>query len=418
MSALTPSCIIFNANKIMSNPVLLQQHMSKAKPCHFGIDCKRDLSECAGAHFLEEFRVPICLFLHICKKKDCTMYHPNMGTAQEYITFMGIDKVLPTHEKWISVKDSVKDRRENVIKGAKHTISNPDLLRKHLTKTRSCFHGLKCRNKESCCGAHFLDEYRLPICLYLEFCQDKACKAFHPHLGKTKEQFMEENNINLPIRKIEENELVDDAKDNDIVPLTGRNRRASPSPIVNSKKNTALCSFVKNNSKCKRAGCSFAHSIIDLNLPIEQGASIEKKREMAERIFGTIPDFFMNPSYMNSEYINMLKKQEDLVDDLRRQENGEENDENLSKDDEENIEEFLKEIEYEQAKEDFLMEMDLLELGLEEFNFAESDSEDDNEENHDELKVKITINSISQIETLEKAGKINKEKMWNEEEKW
>jgi hypothetical protein len=229
---------------------------------------------------------------------------------------------------------------------------------------------------------------------------------------------MEENNINLPIRKIEENELVDDAKDNDIVPLTGRNRRASPSPIVNSKKNTMLCSFVKNNSKCKRAGCSFAHSIIDLNLPIEQGASIEKKREMAERIFGTIPDFFMNPSYMNSEYINMLKKQEDLVDDLRRQENGEENDENLSKDDEENIEEFLKEIEYEQAKEDFLMEMDLLELGLEEFNFAESDSEDDNEENHDELKVKITINSISQIETLEKAGKINKEKMWNEEEKW
>jgi len=422
MSALTPSCIIFNANKIMSNPSLVQKHMHKSKPCHFGVDCQRELSECSGAHFLEEFRVPICLFLHICEKKDCSMYHPKMGTPEQYITFMGIDKMLPTHEKWMSSKV----RRDLVVKGAKHTIANSHLLREHLLKTRPCFHGLKCKNKESCSGAHFLDEYRLPICLYLEFCQEKACKTFHPHLGKTKEQFMEENNIKLPTRKNDFQSTT--------MPLSGRNPNSAPQQVIVPKTNTALCSFVKAESKCKRAGCTFAHSLIDLVLPSQMGqmndVSLEKKREMVERIMmKKIPDFFMNPSYMNSDYLKMMKKQVELVDELREIENvenvgnGDEKygDQDENDQDEKNIEEILQEIEQEQAKEEFLAELEMMD-NFEEFHFAPDDESDSEEP---DLKVKITINSISKIEEIEKWRKIksqNKEiAVWgndDDDEKW
>ena len=421
MSALTSSHIIFNANKIMTNPVLLQQHMWKTKPCRFGAECKHELSECAGAHFLEEYRVPICLFLHACNKKDCSMYHPNLGTGQQYITYMGIDKILPTHQKWIADKT----RREMVIKGAKHTISNPDLLREHLMKTRPCYHGLKCKNKESCSGAHFLDEYRVPICLYLEFCQEKMCKAFHPHSGKTKEQFMEENNIKLPIRNLRNKQ--------DMMPLSEPNPLSQYKTQTSSKTNTMLCSFVKENSKCKRAGCTFAHSIEDLVLPIAQGVSLEKKREMAEKIMKkNIPSFFMKPSYMNSEYIGMMKKQQELVDELRREENGEEVEESGENiEDEKNIEEILQEIEYENAKEEFLqdlqMHFDLEELNeFEEFHFdKESDDKDDKDEDSDDedIKVKIVVNSISKLEEMEKWGKMKTEKgekFWgdDDDDKW
>ena len=410
-AALTPAVIIFNANKIMKNQELLQKHMWKSKPCHFGVACNKDISECPAAHFLEEFRVPICLYLHMCNKQDCHMYHPNMGTADEYIKFMGIDKVLPTHENWCSTKA----RRDNIVKCAKYTISNSELLREHLMKTRQCFHGSKCKNKQSCSGAHYLEEYRLPICLYLEFCQEKSCKAFHPNSGKTKEQFMQENNIKLPSKKLHM----------DTKPLTEPNEQAIPSKqIVNSKANTILCSFVKDKSTCKRTACSFAHSIQDLILPFNtDGMSLEKKREMVERMTKKkVPDFFMNPSHMNSEYLKMMKKQVDLVDELKQNEN--ESDSLLCarvlkgqsfSEDEKNIEEILDVIDQEYAKEEFLQELELLEMmmemtvDIEEFHFEpeednkyEEEEEDEEDEENNEYKVKISIASISQLEKLEK----------------
>lgn len=348
------------------------------------------------------------------------MYHPNLGSGQQYITFMGIDKVLPTHEKWIDTKT----RREIVIKGAKHTISNSELLREHLMKTRPCFHGIKCKNMESCSGAHFLDEYRLPICLYMEFCQEKSCKAFHPHLGKAKEQFMQENNINLPIRKVK-------AKIEDMLPLSDRNPQAVAKNVVHSKANTALCSHVKADSKCKRTGCTFAHSIEDLVFPFPTGeVSIEAKRVMAEQFMKKkIPDFFMNPSYMNSEYLGMMKKQVDMVDDLRQQEETGQMQE-MTEEDEANIEEILQEIEQDKAKDEFLAELEML-FDLEEFHFDEFSPEDDGkydeevDEEGDELKVKIVVNSISQLCKMEEKKKweeLKKEKgeaLWaDDDEKW
>jgi hypothetical protein len=158
--------------------------------------------------------------------------------------------------------------------------------------------------------------------------------------------------------------------------------------------------------------------------------SLEKKRETVERIMlKKIPDFFMNPSYMNSEYLYMMKKQVELVDELRENENGDENgdekyagqDENDQ--DEKNIEEILQEIEQEQAKEEFLAELEMMD-NFEEFHFA-PDDESDSEET--DLKVKIAINSISKIEEIEKWRKIksqNKEiAVWgddadDDDERW
>jgi hypothetical protein len=348
------------------------------------------------------------------------MYHPKMGTADEYIKFMGIDKVLPTHKNW----SITKERRDNIVKCAKYTISNSELLREHLTKTRQCFHGNKCK-KESCSGAHYLEEYRLPICLYLEFCQEKSCKAFHPHSGKTKEQFMQENNIKLPSKKLQM----------DTKPLSELNKLAIPSKqIVNAKANTMLCSFVKDKFTCKRTGCSYAHSIHDLILPFNtDGMSPEKKRENAERIFKKkIPDYFMNPSYMNSEYLKTMKKQVDLVDELRQDElNGDKDSASFSDEDEKNIEEILDVIDQEYAKEEFLQELELLEMMMEtivdfeEFHFEQEeqdnkydDDEDEDENEDDDVNVKISITSISQLEKLEKMGEWEKMKKENGQNLW
>jgi hypothetical protein len=136
-----------------------------------------------------------------------------------------------------------------------------------------------------------------------------------------------------------------------------------------------------------------------------------------------IPDFFMNPSHMNSEYVEMMKNQKELIDDLRRQEEtGEE-----MTDDEANIEEILQEIdretfEQEMAKEAFLHELEIVDMQHgdefhgDEFHFAPEhdqsdgkyDDEEENVEEEDDLKVKIVVKSISHISKMEKM------KQWEE----
>ena len=425
--SLTHSTIIFNANKIMSDQDLLQRHMWKSKPCHFGSDCTRELEECAGAHFLEELRISPCLFLHICRKENCSMYHPNMGTAADYFAYMGFDKILPTQKVW--------QQRRFVIQGAKITLSNPELLRKHLFKSRPCFNGDKCKNKEECVGAHFLDEYRLPICLYLEFCQEKKCNAFHPHSGKTKEQFMEENNIVLPIRPASVIPTPAHSLSVHINPLVGANSKAEPpKTIIHEKKNTVLCSFVKENSKCKKVDCGFAHSVEDLVLPfqVDQGISVEKKREIVERLIKkTVPDFFLRPSYMNSVHMMESKRQIDMIDDMRREEMVDEIGDLLTDEDEKNIAEFLDEQEQERAMEEFAEEAELIELQIDTFypsdneqelelkyDVEEEEEEDDDHEDDDheeyDLKVSIKIHNLSELEMWEKSKLEKNEQIWGD----
>lgn len=335
------------------------------------------------------------------------MYHPKLGSAQQYITFMGIDKIIPSYQQW----EEKKKRKEFVIQGAKHTISNSELLRTHLFKTRPCFKGLKCKDMEKCSGAHFLEEYRLPICLYMEFCREKGCKAFHPSSGKTKEQFMEENNIKLPSENLQKN-----LKKN-TSPLFEPNPQAVPSALQKlhsqQKTNTYLCSFVKEKSKCERPSCSFAHSIEDLVLPVAtQNMSLEEKRKLAEKIMKKqILDVYMKPSYMNSTYLAMLKKNTEMIDEMRREENGEE------AEDDKNIDEILDFIEQEQAKEDFLLDLEMMEIEAElsEFNFSEESEDSEEEENEvKEVKVKIDIKNMSSLFKWEQSKKEKGQDLWGD----
>jgi hypothetical protein len=246
---------------------------------------------------------------------------------------------------------------------------------------------------------------------------------------------MHENNINLPIRKVRQDTM------KDMLPLRERNPQAEIKHVAHVKSNTALCSYVKADSKCKKSGCSFAHSVDDLVLPFPVGeVSIEAKRVMAEQFMKKkIPDFFMKPSHMNSEYLGMMKKQVDLVDDLRRQEEtGQEMQEmqmvEMTEEDESNIEEILQEIEQNKAKDEFLAELEML-FDLEEFHFSPEDEVDDEvddgkyddedeEDEDDGLKVKIVVSSISQICKMEEKKKweeTKKEKgenLWGDDVDW
>jgi chemotaxis protein histidine kinase CheA len=215
-----------------------------------------------------------------------------------------------------------------------------------------------------------------------------------------------------------------------MLPLSDRNPHAVIKHVVHAKSNTALCSHVKVDSKCKKSGCAFAHSVEDLILPFPVGqVSLEAKRVMAEQIVKKkIPDFFMNPSHMNSEYLDMMKKQVDMVDDLRQQETGE----ILNEEDEKNIEDFLKEIEKEEeecSKEEFLAELELLdqfedyfeENEIDESEESDENDENDEEDNESETKVKIVVKSISNILEWEKIKKENGEiGLWgdDDDEKW
>ena len=286
--------IISEANIIKNDPELLKKHMWKTKPCVFGIDCKRDPDQCAGSHFIEEYRPPVCLYLEICKNQNCDKFHPNRCSLESYIVLKKIDSIL--------VKRSYLERRLDIEKKARETMSNPELLRQHLHRTRKCFNGVSCSNKEKCNGAHFLNEYRLPICLKMEFCSDEKCQHFHEN-RQTKENYMYSQGISFEYNTLEELE-----------------------ELEKSNLYTQLCSFVKEDSPCSRNKCSFAHSLEELVLPEcicpnkeicdKYHSSLDildpmNKLEAAKRILKIdIPSYFLRQSYENSSY-NMM-----LLDDI------------------------------------------------------------------------------------------------------
>jgi hypothetical protein len=126
-------------------------------------------------------------------------------------------------------------------------------------------------------------------------------------------------------------------------------------------------------------------------------------------------------------YLKMMKKQVDLVDELRQDED---KDGDLNED-EKNIEEILDVIDQEYAKEEFLQELELLEMMMEtivdfeEFHFEQEeqdnkydDDEDEDENEDDDVNVKISITSISQLEKLEKMGEWEKMKKENGQNLW
>lgn len=243
----------------------------------------------------------------------------------------------------------IRDRFEQVKKNAYRVISDKDLMNKHLWHTKPCKYGLSCSKIETCCGAHFKCEYRVPECLYQEFCEKKNCDFYHPHMG-TEKEYMEFMKIEFQYNTPEEC-LVDTARlqselDKKKIELEKKFLFAQNTrPLVNApvivnhtqeeKKNdarsfTRMCRHMKSNRPCKFSACTFAHSVEQLVLPtcdrvgckclrLHKG---EDKTSVAERVLDMkIHSFMTRPTWMNNAYLKELKDQEDFFEIERRTEN-------------------------------------------------------------------------------------------------
>ena len=351
--------IISTANKILSNPEALRKHTWKTQLCRYEHKCAHP-SECAQVHFLEEYRVPICLFLEFCQKKDCKMYHPHLGAPQEYIAFMGINKILLPRQQW--------EIKRNIFQGATAMISDKERLRQHLYKTRACLNGANCVNKTTCQNAHYASEYRIPICLFLDICEEKDCKNFHPS-RETKEQFL----LSAPkFKYVSEEAYLQEKIDREKVmsnlrPLTRPNPLAVPTKPL--KMNTKLCGFAAKGM-CRKSGCTFAHSLDEL--VINGLTTQDEKRAFVEKTTGkAVSDVYMRPSYKNSVDRKMEYDQFKFVIKMQAEENGddyeeEEEEEEDQEENDEELEEIMCEIdeidrqyeEIETHKEDFVSELE------------------------------------------------------------
>jgi hypothetical protein len=285
-----------------------------------------------------------------------------MGSPQEYISFIGISHILPTKCEW--------EMKSSIIKGAIRMMSDKEALRQHFYKTEKCQYEEKCKSKDVCDHAHFLEEYRIPICLFFNFCEQKDCKHFHPQRD-LKEFFP------IPSFKYSTYESLKKREDvmKNLLPLYERNPLAIPSKSLNMKEKTKLCEFVKEKRMCKRGGCSFAHSLDELVVNQEFNTLEEKKRFVEITSGKKVEDFYLRPSYKNSSDRKREYDEIKFIKMMQAEENGEEyldeEEEEVEEDqiDEDQIDEVLGEIEMEEHKNQFLQEIENMEnMEMEEFD--------------------------------------------------
>lgn len=294
----------------------------------------------------------MCLYLEFCQKKECKMYHPHMGAPHQYISFMGINNVLLSRQKW--------EEKKFVIQGAKALMSDKERLCQHFYRTSPCQNGEKCHEKETCQNAHFSDEYRLPICLFFDFCEDRDCKYFHPERD-SKEKF--NPSFKFSSAEFKEREAMIKKRESIMEPLRPlRQRNPLAVPPKAFKEKTRLCGFVKARSMCRKGGCTFAHSLEELIVP-GSFSSLQEKKEYVESTTGIVEDYYLRPSYKNSVERKRENDEFKFVMMMRAEENGEkyeetEEPEETQDEDDENIEEVLQEIQMDEHKEQFLCEMD------------------------------------------------------------
>ena len=297
------SYILSIATQMMGNPDMMRKHFYKSQVCQVA-DCIYD--GCDNAHFIEEYRPAVCIFLEFCQNSNCNMYHPHLGSPYEYTNYIGISNILMTRDQW-----ELKKQRNMIHVNARKFMSDKELLRQHLFKTRPCFYGSDCKNKEKCAGAHSIEEYKLPICLFMNFCEEEKCQHFHHR--DDKEKFFE--NFRQSLKVSSSASLYE--KEEKTVSLKNRNLFAIPNKVNNQKTNTRFCNFVKENSLCTRTDCKFAHSLEDLVISLPY-SSIQEKKELVEKINGSIVDeVFLKKSYENSTYFKMMKEQVDVIEEMK-----------------------------------------------------------------------------------------------------
>jgi hypothetical protein len=311
------------------------------------------------------------------------MYHPHLGAPHEYINFIGINTILPTRQQW--------DLKRHTFQSAREFIADKERLRQHLYRTSACVNGPDCKTKDICQNAHYTNEYRIPICVFLDFCDEQECKYFHPN-RETREKFMEsapkfkyaseETYIAQKLDMAKEKEKEKERVMSLLRPLDRPNPLAVPSASpVFSNRYTKLCDFVKRGM-CRKNGCTFAHSLDDLIVPGITSAQ-EKKVYIENKTGNKIDEIYMRPSYKNFIDRKIEYDQFKFVIQMRAEENGEEyeddesdgsdekygsdgSDQEEEEEDENDVIFTLSDIEIAKHKEDFLLEM--VDMEMEEFD--------------------------------------------------
>lgn len=298
----------------------------KTKPCHYKLECFK-MDTCTFAHFKNEYKVPRCSYDRFCKNKYCTLYHSHLGTEEQYMNYMKIHFDFNSKEEWISYM--TYKRRKEVEKRYYEVMNNKKLLSEYLWKTRPCIHGIKCVNIEKCCGAHFKDEHRIPICLNMEFCQNTNCNFYHPH-KETKDKYLIRMNIDFKYESLQDmfKQLKDHnekTKMKNLLPLYEpyigiKDIKNNIKDIKN--KFTMFCKNMSSDKKCPYPDCAFAHSINQLVINnCDYYNDTNKKTKIAEEILKIkIEPFMFKDESENNEYLFMLKQHQDFILELKKEE--------------------------------------------------------------------------------------------------
>ena len=250
-----------NARIISSDKELMAKHLWRTKPCRYGLNCTR-METCCGAHFKCEYRTPDCLHMDFCDKGDkCTFYHAHLGTVEEYMKFMGIEFLFNTPEEWMENTQKLQIELEQKMK-------NLSLL----------FEKEKEKEKEK----HKVEKYNKDLLRPL---------TTAPNIVN--------NSLNEKINH----------------PLSF----------------TRFCRHMKQDKMCTFSNCTFAHSIEQLVLQScdKNGCHCNRlhqsddKIKVAENVLRMkIEPFMTRPAWMNNSYLNILKKEEDFLEEEREYERG------------------------------------------------------------------------------------------------
>lgn len=290
------------------------------KPCNYKLECFK-MDTCSFAHFKNEYRVPRCSYDRFCKNQYCNFYHSHLGTEEQYMNYMKIHFDFNTKQDWISYMNY--KRRKEVEKRYYEVMNDKKLLSEYLWKTKPCIHGVKCI-ADKCCGAHFKNEYRIPICLNMEFCQNTNCNFFHPH-KETKESYLTRMNIDFKYDSLEDmfKQLKDHNEKNkmrNLLPLS-EPYFIKTSMKENKNKFTMFCKNMSCDKKCPYPDCAFAHSINQLIINCDYDNDIIKKAKIVEETLKIkIEPFMFRDESENNEYLFMLKQHEDFILELKKEE--------------------------------------------------------------------------------------------------
>lgn len=121
----------------------------------------------------------------------------------------------------------MNNRAKAVFERASLISSNPQLMSKHIEKSKFCRYS-PCKN-DKCNFAHNMQEFKPPHCLYEEFCPNKNCQMFHPS-----------ENVNEYMKRV------------NIIP-----------PVQKTLERTKFC----RHNPCTNEKCTFAHTIEEYNPP-------------------------------------------------------------------------------------------------------------------------------------------------------